>query len=732
MSQSAPVLPLQHVVLDGPLYRHVVLGWDERDQQVVVNTVSHLFTKDTTAQKPGMLLGKIQSGKTQAFLGVIALAFDSGYDLAVILTKGTKALAKQTVRRVSAEFKEPVEDHQVRVFDVMEIPQDLAPAELRAKIILVVKKEDDNLRRLEHFLFEEYPQLGHKRILMVDDEADFASIGFRRQKGQDPEPAVLMALIDALRNRIERLSYLQVTATPYSLYLQPDDAVLNANGLAMPTRPAFTELVRVHERYVGGEVYFEESQEPGTVASFLFVPVPDEELLALKKPDGRRLKLDDVLVSPRCERLRQAVVGFVMGSALARTRDLSAGARPKNYSFVIHTEQTKGTHAWQEQVVRRLVDDLRSAGGRQAPVFGQLMVEAYDAFRPSIAADGQVPAPFDSALREARDSLDSITVQVVNSERQLESLLDEKGQLHLRNRLNVFIGGQILDRGLTIENMIGFYYGRNPVRFQQDTVLQHSRMYGPRDRRDLPITRFYTSPRIYEVMRRIHEMDSALRRQIETRGHDGGVVFIQRQGNAIVSCNPNKVCLSKLTALAPGKRLIPVGFRTLPKSRLGAQTARIDRIVARYVEEDRDRVTVEIGLREALDMVQEISSELTWDEADDAYRWDQGAFMSALEYTASEFGGGRVLLFVRRGADSARIRAGGRFQNSPETGDREVELAAARRRASRQPLLVLLRHNGSEAQGWAGGPFWWPILYAPTSMSPVLYCADAYEDEESP
>jgi len=41
----------------------------------------------------------------------------------------------------------------------------------------------------------------------------------------------------------------------------------------------------------------------------------------------------------------------------------------------------------------------------------------------------------------------------------------------------MFIGGQILDRGITIGNLIGFYYGRNPNRFQQDTVLQHSRMY---------------------------------------------------------------------------------------------------------------------------------------------------------------------------------------------------------------------------------------------------------------
>jgi hypothetical protein len=41
-----------------------------------------------TTARPGMLLGKVQSGKTRAFLGIIALAFDQGFEIAVVLTKG--------------------------------------------------------------------------------------------------------------------------------------------------------------------------------------------------------------------------------------------------------------------------------------------------------------------------------------------------------------------------------------------------------------------------------------------------------------------------------------------------------------------------------------------------------------------------------------------------------------------------------------------------------------------
>jgi hypothetical protein len=56
------------------------------------------------------------------------------------------------------------------------------------------------------------------------------------------------------------------------------------------------------------------------------------------------------------------------------------------------------------------------------------------------------------------------------------ALLDERAELKLRTPFNIFVGGNILDGGITISNLIAFYYGRNPRTMQADTVLQHSRM----------------------------------------------------------------------------------------------------------------------------------------------------------------------------------------------------------------------------------------------------------------
>ena len=84
-----------------------------------------------------------ESGKTKVFLGIIALAFDNGYDLALILTKPTTALAKQTYKRLNKEFAEFIESDQAKVYDILEIPERLTQFELNQKMVFVVKKQTD-------------------------------------------------------------------------------------------------------------------------------------------------------------------------------------------------------------------------------------------------------------------------------------------------------------------------------------------------------------------------------------------------------------------------------------------------------------------------------------------------------------------------------------------------------------------------------------------------------------
>src|SRR3990167_4204991 len=81
-------------------------------------------------------------------------------------------IAAQTLKRVRETYKPFIQADQVQVFDIMSLPENLTPYELSQRLILVVKKEDDNLRRLLDAFVKKYPVLQQKRLLIVDDEAD--------------------------------------------------------------------------------------------------------------------------------------------------------------------------------------------------------------------------------------------------------------------------------------------------------------------------------------------------------------------------------------------------------------------------------------------------------------------------------------------------------------------------------------------------------------------------------
>src|SRR5207248_8523194 len=213
---------------------------------------------------------------------------------------------------------------------------------------------------------------------------------------------------------------------------------------------------------------------------------------------------------------------------------------------------------------------LREAVANEPDLLRTLITESYNDLAESIHVLNRDLPSFAEVTQEIFTALSQgwLMITKVNSERQVDELLDNEGQLRLRTPLNIFIGGQILDRGITVANLIGFFYGRRPQIFQQDTVLQHSRMFGFRPIEDLTVTRFYTEPVIYAAMRRMHESDVALRETI-VRNPQQSVVFIRRdpQGR-IAPCSPNKILISNTTTLRPFKRMLPVGFQSDVKTRV--------------------------------------------------------------------------------------------------------------------------------------------------------------------
>ncbi len=684
----------------------------------ISRVMAQLEANATSGKRPGMLLGRIQSGKTRAFVGVIAQAFDRGFDIALVLTKGTKALSAQTVSRLSADFREFIDEDEVMVLDIMKLPQ-LTRSEMRRKIVIVAKKQARNLDKLIEFVETNEAQRSRK-VLLIDDEADLASVRFVPKPGDGTiKQGTIAEQIDELRGLVKDVAYLQVTATPYSLYLQPEgyeDAMNGANYIWKPKRPAFTELLPIHAGYVGGNHYFGTFEE-NDPRKRLIVEVSELEQDALRKPDQRRISPDRVLDSPNTVGIRRAIITFVVAVGVRQWQQRAAGDKPRKYAMIIHNDTQRAAHAWQDQVMKWIFDAIIKAAEDQPDALRPLFDDAFNDLSVSIAADGGLTPERDEAFDTFIDALqsDDIVIERINSDQDVMKLLDENSELKLRTPYNIFVGGNILDRGITIPNLIAFYYGRNPKTMQADTVLQHSRMYGSRNRQDLAVTRFYTSRAVYDRLYTINEFENALRKAFETGAHDRGVVFIQA-GNTggVRACAPNKVLLSNVVTVSSSTMLLPTDFQTRGGSVMTAIQAKLEKLIKPDWRDVDD--FVEVDPNTALAIIDAIAQSMEFDSVE--FEWD--AMRSLIDYysDAERGGDGKILIWAETGRQLSRAGSGDKSGRSIlGTSLRAKVLDLPRSK----PALILLQQEGGRDLGWTAHHFWWPVFAAPTDAEPCVF-----------
>ena len=697
---------------------------------VVREVVQALLSQPTDARRPGMLLGKIQSGKTRSFLGIIMAAFDEGFHVAIVLTKGTRTLAKQTVNRIAKEYSVFRDAEQLAVYDILSIPN-LTEWEIEdQKLVFVAKKEHNNMRRLIKLFQETHPTLAQKKVLIVDDEADFASIRFAKKKETNEIGQGRIAdQIDELRRGLSEPAILQVTATPYSLYLQPDEynPTLSANFTFEPKRPAFTKLVPIHSGYIGGDHYFGE-HEPTMPEYYLWHEVDPREFIVLKKEDRRRIKKADVLISDSIRALRHAIVTFVAAGCLRRLQQKAANHTPRRYAMIVHVETARASHAWQEKIAAEIVEAMGAEAKKKTPIFAELCNAALEDLNRSVSTEGMdMPATVDinAAIADAFGR-GQVVLERVNSDNDVEALLDENAELRLRTPFNIFIGGQILDRGITVPNLIGFYYGRSPKRMQQDTVLQHARMYGNRPRYDLAVTRFYTTAHNYMAMRSIHEFDSALRYAFESGAHNRGVAFVVRDAsNRVIPCAPGKIMMSNITALRPGRAHLPFGFQTVAKTTMVPMLNKLDGLIPAGAIDTK--TPIKVPLTTAVTILDLLEKTLLFEPG---YEFDWEACRAAIEYfsqiAAPSQERGFCWIIAITGRNLSRKRSEGRFSDSPHTyQDRSIVAQIE----DSLPILMLLRQEGGLNEDWRGTPFWWPVLFPPTTAAPSIFASSISPDE---
>jgi|GEM_PF-3381414 hypothetical protein len=137
------------------IYNDMKLKRGENDaiQRCVHESVSSLLNQNNQPNqiaKPICLLGKIQSGKTRTFIGVMAKAFDEGVNTIVVLTKNSKILGKQTTKRIANEFHALKSGQAITVEYITEIDEEviLGEAQLHQKRVIVRIKHYSNVQKI--------------------------------------------------------------------------------------------------------------------------------------------------------------------------------------------------------------------------------------------------------------------------------------------------------------------------------------------------------------------------------------------------------------------------------------------------------------------------------------------------------------------------------------------------------------------------------------------------------
>lgn len=401
----------------------------------------------------GLVVGRVQSGKTLSYEGVIALARDNGFSLVIVISGISNPLLTQGERRLKEDlgsadkdgwlFAVP-NDKQQSMKQIEQALQNVqanwsklsTPKAYKQTAVVVVLKHHGGILNLTE-LFDEV-DFSSQRVLIVDDEADQASLNTQAKKGkQSPTYENLLALRQALPGHF----YLQYTATPQApLLIAIEDAL----------SPDFVRVLEPGVGYTGGDQYFSASND-------LVRTISDDDLTAADNASG-----------PPPEGLRHAMLEFLAGVA-----HVVASGKPKTRSMLVHPSRQKESHADFVRWITSMKKDWQDKYEHADEVFpAKLQLEFRTAWEglsgtfPNIASFDQCWEALDIVFR-------NLNVVEVNTRQGQTPVIN-----WIPTQSYILVGGQAIDRGFTVEGLTVTYMPRGPGTRTADTVQQRARFFG--------------------------------------------------------------------------------------------------------------------------------------------------------------------------------------------------------------------------------------------------------------
>lgn len=507
--------------------------------------VDRLFNpniKNVVIDKKGLVVGQVQSGKTANYTGLICKAADAGFGIIIVLAGIHNNLRSQTQNRLDegflgfdTMFSRKADAGQSNKIGVGLIPGFSGAVansittsaekgdftkkgadslginfETPTPILLVIKKNVSVLKRVVTWLQSVSPdkQIDSKAVLLIDDEADNASINTNKK---DEDPTRINDNIRQIIGKFSRSAYVGYTATPFAnifIPLKPDDLFPRDFIINIPAP----------DNYIGPEKVFGTSVVPDEDNDDL-LPIVNtisdyEEFVPTgHKKDAPKPTFDDIP-----ESLKTAIKCFIITCAIRIAR----GQDKKHNSMLIHVTRFQ---VWQN-AIKELVENLfkyyKSEIEADDPYimeeFRCIFEEDSETYKSYCTVTNEIlkssfkdidkkirPHKWDEIQPLLYQAVQKIEVKSINGS-SADSLTYYDNE---ENGISVIaIGGDKLSRGLTLEGLSVSYFLRASKMY--DTLMQMGRWFGYRPGY-VDLCRLFTSTELNDWFRHITLASEELR-----------------------------------------------------------------------------------------------------------------------------------------------------------------------------------------------------------------------------
>lgn len=520
-----------------------VLDRLDRTSMTILGHLGRPIQPGVEVDRRGLVVGQVQSGKTGNYLALACRAADAGFPLVVVLAGRLNNLRSQTQLRFDQGFlgfdtqkRQRLNEDDTGDFaasaigvgrlhgvqrravasittsnekgDFLTQQANKSPLQLGLfPVLLVVKKHRsilNNLRTwiLDNSVLSDSGQVKNFPILVVDDEADDASIGTQDPfidgvyRPEEVQPTAINRAIRDLLYAFERRNYIGYTATPNANIFIPASVDSDDYGPDLFPRD-FIEYLRPPTNYFGPDQMFgiDEDLKDLPLAE---VVTDYAGWIPNRHPNGH-------VPGPLPKSMRNALSTFV----LVRATRLARGQAGEHNTMLVHVSRFQNVQNAVLEQLREALDDLR---GRIRFEPDKTLLELRRLWDETIApvtaaypnVDPSLVVGWEAVEAQLPDAIAPIQLRLLNGTSQDALEYFE----HSDVGLNVIaVGGNKLSRGLTLEGLTVSYYLR--AAGAHDTLMQMGRWFGYKPGYE-DLCRIFTTGALIDAFRGVAEANREL------------------------------------------------------------------------------------------------------------------------------------------------------------------------------------------------------------------------------